>query len=97
MRRDGEAMLEAARVNMLEGIVAKRLTSTYMPGARSSDWLKLKHVLRQEFVIGGWSPVRMEGGTITTGALGLCTGAAGATQERVPPAKARPEGGAWVA
>lgn len=27
---------------------------------------------------GGWSPVRMEGGTITTGALGLCTGAAGA-------------------
>lgn len=27
---------------------------------------------------GGWSPVRMEGGTITTGASGLCTGAAGA-------------------
>ena len=27
---------------------------------------------------GGWPLVRMEGGTITTGALGLCTGAAGA-------------------
>lgn len=38
----------------LEGIVVKRLDSTYRPGARSHDWLKDKIQLRQEFVVGGW-------------------------------------------
>jgi ATP-dependent DNA ligase len=51
----GATMLEAARANMLEGIVAKRLDSPYLPGARSGDWLKIKLVLRQEFVVGGWT------------------------------------------
>jgi bifunctional non-homologous end joining protein LigD len=40
----------------LEGIVAKRLDSRYESGRRSSSWRKVKHDLRQEFVIGGWSP-----------------------------------------
>ena len=26
----------------IEGVVAKRKTSTYQPGVRSSDWLKVK-------------------------------------------------------
>jgi bifunctional non-homologous end joining protein LigD len=51
----GAEMLEAARQNMLEGIVAKRLDSIYLPGVRSRDWLKIKLVLRQEFVVGGWT------------------------------------------
>jgi bifunctional non-homologous end joining protein LigD len=51
----GRTMLEAARTNMLEGIVAKRLDSPYVPGARTGDWQKIKLVLRQEFVIGGWT------------------------------------------
>ena len=38
----------------LEGIVVKRLDSTYKPGARSHDWRKVKIQLRQEFVVGGW-------------------------------------------
>ena len=38
----------------LEGIMVKRLDSTYKPGARSRDWLKDKIRLRQEFVVGGW-------------------------------------------
>ena len=38
----------------LEGIVLKRLDSTYRPGARSHDWRKVKIQLRQEFVVGGW-------------------------------------------
>jgi bifunctional non-homologous end joining protein LigD len=59
----GATMLEAARANMLEGIVAKRLDSVYAPGARTSDWLKIKLVLRQEFVIGGWTNEKgMDGG-----------------------------------
>jgi bifunctional non-homologous end joining protein LigD len=37
-----------------EGLVAKRAQSPYAPG-RSRDWLKLKCVWEQEFVIGGYS------------------------------------------
>jgi bifunctional non-homologous end joining protein LigD len=40
----------------LEGVVAKRRDSIYMPGERSSDWVKLKLELQQEFVIGGYRP-----------------------------------------
>ena len=57
---EGVAMLQAAREQQLEGIVAKHVDSTYQPGRRSPDWLKIKVIARQEFVIGGWVP---EGGT----------------------------------
>jgi bifunctional non-homologous end joining protein LigD len=60
---EGRAMLEAARELALEGIVAKRLDSIYEPGRRSGAWLKIKLVMRDEFVIGGWIP---EGGTNTS-------------------------------
>ncbi len=53
---DGAALLEASRQQGLEGIVAKRLDSFYEPGKRSGAWRKVKNVLRQEFVIGGWLP-----------------------------------------
>jgi len=52
----GDAALETSRELRLEGIVAKRLDSRYEAGRRSSSWRKIKHDLRQEFVIGGWSP-----------------------------------------
>ena len=39
----------------LEGIFAKRPGSTYTPGIRSKDWLKIKTEKRQEFVIGGYT------------------------------------------
>ncbi|WP_020573160.1 non-homologous end-joining DNA ligase [Actinopolymorpha alba] len=55
-RGDGVAFLQASREQQLEGIVAKRLNSGYQPGRRSRDWLKIKNVQRQEFVIGGWIP-----------------------------------------
>jgi bifunctional non-homologous end joining protein LigD len=50
------AMLEAARQNGLEGVVAKRLDSRYEPGKRSPAWRKVKVIQRQEFVVGGWVP-----------------------------------------
>ena len=53
---DGDALLEASRARGLEGIVAKRLDSTYRPGRRSRAWLKVKNVRSQELVIGGWLP-----------------------------------------
>ncbi len=51
---DGNAMLEAARANGLEGIVAKARASKY-EGRRSRDWLKIKINTTDEFVIGGFT------------------------------------------
>lgn len=53
---EGQAMLHSAREHQMEGVVAKRLDSLYRPGRRSPDWLKIKLVRRQEFVVGGWMP-----------------------------------------
>jgi bifunctional non-homologous end joining protein LigD len=53
---DGRAMLRETVQQGLEGILAKRLDSTYQPGLRTSSWIKVKSLGRQEFVIGGWMP-----------------------------------------
>ncbi len=53
---EGRELLAAAGEQRLEGIVAKRLDSPYRPGKRTDEWLKIKHVNRQELVIGGWLP-----------------------------------------
>ena len=50
----GEAMLEAAREHDLEGLVAKHAASCY-ESRRSREWLKIKIVNQQEFVIGGFT------------------------------------------
>ena len=55
-RGGGDRLLEATRAQRLEGIVAKRLDSRYEPGRRTGAWIKVKHTLRQELVIGGWLP-----------------------------------------
>jgi bifunctional non-homologous end joining protein LigD len=55
-RGGGAWLLEATRAQRLEGIVAKRLDSRYEPGRRTGAWVKVKHTLRQELVIGGWLP-----------------------------------------
>ncbi len=52
----GGRLLEATRLQGLEGIVAKRLDSRYEGGRRTGTWLKIKHTRRQELVIGGWLP-----------------------------------------
>jgi bifunctional non-homologous end joining protein LigD len=53
---DGAALLDATRARGLEGLVAKRLDSIYRPGRRSTSWVKVKNVNRQELVVGGWLP-----------------------------------------
>jgi bifunctional non-homologous end joining protein LigD len=52
---DGDALLEAAAKQGLEGIMAKRLASKYVPGRRTRDWLKLKVHGEQEFVVAGYT------------------------------------------
>jgi len=55
---DGKKMLEKARRQGWEGIIAKRIDSHYEPGVRSRNWLKLKIEFRQEFVVGGYTEPR---------------------------------------
>jgi DNA ligase D-like protein (predicted ligase) len=54
LEEDGELGLRAACEHGLEGLIAKRAASTYV-GGRSREWLKLKCVLEQEFVVLGWT------------------------------------------
>jgi bifunctional non-homologous end joining protein LigD len=50
----GEALLEAARENGLEGVIAKHAPSIY-ESRRSHEWLKIKLNTEQEFAIGGFT------------------------------------------
>jgi len=43
---------------LFEGIMAKRAESPYLSGARSTDWLKIKTIKRQEVVIIGFTAPR---------------------------------------
>jgi bifunctional non-homologous end joining protein LigD len=52
---EGEAVYKAAVKNGLEGVVAKQMDSKYETGKRSLNWLKVKAMLSEEFVIGGYS------------------------------------------
>ena len=62
---DGAATAAAARENRLEGVVAKRLSTPYLPGTRSPDWIKVKFDRTGDYVIGGWRPgVRKLGGLL---------------------------------
>ncbi|MEO6867395.1 MAG: non-homologous end-joining DNA ligase, partial [Gaiellales bacterium] len=51
----GEQLLAAVVEQGLEGVVAKRLDSTYVENSRAGAWRKIKVQQRQEFVICGWS------------------------------------------
>jgi bifunctional non-homologous end joining protein LigD len=60
----GVALFEVARAQRLEGIVGKRLGSTYLPGRRSPDWRKVAVTKRLRAVVGGYLPG--EGGRSST-------------------------------
>ena len=51
----GTEFFDVAREMGLEGIIAKRSDSTYIPGERSKDWLKIKVQKRQEVIIAGYT------------------------------------------
>src|SRR5580658_1307021 len=50
----GDAMLQAAQETGVEGLMAKRANSRY-ESRRSSDWIKIKIVERQELVVCGFT------------------------------------------
>jgi bifunctional non-homologous end joining protein LigD len=53
---DGAALVAATVERGLEGVMAKRLGSTYQPGKRTPNWRKVKNRRTVEIVIGGYTP-----------------------------------------
>jgi bifunctional non-homologous end joining protein LigD len=51
-----DRVLAASREHGLEGVVAKRLGSPYLPGTRNGAWVKHKHRRTESFLVSGWSP-----------------------------------------
>lgn len=54
----GEDFYKAVKTEDMEGIIAKRKDSLYVPGARTRDWLKIKHHKSQEAIIVGYTAPR---------------------------------------
>jgi len=52
---DAKPLLVQASKLGLEGLIGKRIDSTYETGHRSGTWIKLKLLAEQEFVIGGYT------------------------------------------
>ena len=52
---DGVALHAAALASGFEGVIGKRKDSTYLPGRRSSSWLKIKPTQSADFVVGGYT------------------------------------------
>ncbi len=51
----GPKVLVISRERGFEGVVIKRRASSYLPGSRAGDWVKVKNFFTQEVVIGGWT------------------------------------------
>ena len=65
---DGDALFEAARTHGLEGIMAKKRDSKYLPGRRSDCWFKVKIREACEVFVIGYTKGKGDRGT-TFGAL----------------------------
>jgi ATP-dependent DNA ligase len=50
----GVAFFELAKQHELEGIVAKRKDSIYKLDTRTKDWIKVKHLIDDDFVVCGY-------------------------------------------
>jgi len=60
-------LIAAVREQGLEGVIAKRLDSTYQPGKRSGAWVKMRVNRGQELVIGGYVPAPNDFDSIVVG------------------------------
>lgn len=58
---DGRLYFEQAVAQELEGVVAKRLTSPYLPGQRTDHWIKIKRRQRTLCAIVGYVPDPIRG------------------------------------
>jgi bifunctional non-homologous end joining protein LigD len=75
---DGRGLFEATLEQGLEGVVSKRLSSAYLPGRRSPDWLKSPHHQAVTAVVGGWRPEKTnDSGRIGAVLVGIPDGTGG--------------------
>ena len=56
LEAEGIAFFEAAQEKGLQGIVAKRLDSIYVPGRQHAAWLLIQAVRQADFVVLGFAP-----------------------------------------
>lgn len=63
-------LMDQAHAEGWEGVIAKQRAAVYKPG-RARSWVKVKCLLRDDFVIVGWTPP--SGGRVGLGALALAT------------------------
>lgn len=54
VKNKGIKLFNLTKKNKLEGIIAKKIDSTYQIGKRSNDWIKIKHVHDSEYYIGAY-------------------------------------------
>jgi len=80
-RGGGETVVQASQEQQLEGVMAKLLSSAYLPGKRTDRWRKVKNHLAQEVLIVGWKPGK-----------GRREGRIGALLLAVPAPKGLPDG-----
>jgi bifunctional non-homologous end joining protein LigD len=73
IQADGDVVFRTACDLGAEGIVSKFIASPYTSG-RGSTWLKMKGTLKQEFVVGGFTPVAKTGRGIGALLLGYYDG-----------------------
>ncbi|MDB5226459.1 MAG: ligase [Bacteroidota bacterium] len=55
IEKEGKKFFELVIKKNIEGMMAKKKDSLYMPGRRSADWLKVKHHHEQEAIIIGFT------------------------------------------
>ena len=67
---DGAALWEATREHGVEGVVAKRLSSTYQAGRRSPDWVKAAHRHHRAATVCAWRPASTGSGRLASLLLG---------------------------
>jgi bifunctional non-homologous end joining protein LigD len=75
---DGKELFAATLEQGLEGVVSKRRSAPYLPGRRSTDWLKSPHRTSVSAVVGGWRPEKTnDSGRLGAVLLGVPDGAGG--------------------
>ncbi len=57
----GKALFARIEQEAMEGLIAKRLGSSYQPGVRSPDWLKIKVATSDDFDVLGFTPGTVKG------------------------------------
>ncbi len=52
--KEGKKLFQKVKEKDLEGMVAKKMDSTYQIGIRTKDWLKIKNIKQELFYVGGY-------------------------------------------